>query len=102
MIAVFLTLWRYRTLTLAAALIIALCAALFTVGLYREEKSKRKAAEAYAVAAVKAIEDLRKLDGRSVATDAQVKEAIDEVRKAEPSDRDRIARDHLCKLQSRC
>lgn len=51
--------------------------------------------------AVQAINDIAKLNERGDASDAEVEQAHEAIRKADPASRDRVARYRLCILQQR-
>lgn len=61
----------------------------------------RDLARGRTVSAVEAITEIGKLEDRGRATDDQVEEAHGAIRQADPADRDRVARYHLCVLQQR-
>jgi hypothetical protein len=67
----------------------------------REAKADRAMADARTQSATEAITEIGRLDDRGAATESQVKEAQDAIRQADPADRDRVARAHLCRLQHR-
>lgn len=92
-------LWKLRGVIAIAALA---CALLWALSELRDEREARKDAEVRASAAVDALASYKKLHAFGEATDKQVKEAVDDIRKADPADRDRIARDRLCRLQNNC
>lgn len=92
-------LWKLRG---AIALIVLVSALFWALGELRDERKARKDAEVRASVAVEALASYKKLHAFGEATDKQVKEAVDDIRKADPADRDRIARDRLCRLQNNC
>jgi type II secretory pathway component PulM len=65
----------------------------------RQAQAERDLAKARVATAIETIEKIEDLKGRSSATDAQVQEIINEVRAADPKDRDAVARARLRELQ---
>lgn len=66
-----------------------------------EARGERDMAQGRTVSAVEAIDKIGDLQERGDATDAQVEEAHNAIRQADPADRDRVARHRLCVLQQR-
>ena len=89
------------------AVVLLLIVAVFVIGRctrsddLKAAKGDTMLAEGRTTSAGEAITQIGELGQRADATDAQVKEAQDAVRQADPSDRDRVARYHLCVLQHR-
>ncbi len=68
----------------------------------REARGEAKMSEGRTQSGAEAIEKIGELRERGAATDQEVKEAEDAIRKVEPGpERDRIARYHLCVVQQR-
>ena len=67
----------------------------------REQRGKTEQSEGRTVSAVEAITAINDLGERSNATDAQVENATNAIRQADPADRDRVFRYHACLLQHR-
>lgn len=74
---------------------------LHNAGNARKAKDGETVAQGRTTSAVEAIEAIGELNERGQATDAQVEKAQNEIRQADPADRDRIARAQLCILQNR-
>lgn len=89
------------------AVVLLLIVAVFVIGRctrgddLKTAKADKMLAEGRTTSAVEAITQIGELGQRADATDAQVKEAQDAVRQADPADRDHVARYHLCVLQHR-
>lgn len=67
----------------------------------KEARDAQTQAEARTVSATEAISAINDLGERSNATDAQVENATDAIRQADPADRDAVFRYHVCILQHR-
>ncbi len=67
----------------------------------REAENARDFVEGRTLSAGDAIEAIHELDRRNVASTQQAEEAINDIRQADPADRERIARARLCELQHR-
>ena len=78
-----------------------------TLGYCSQREKAQKAhdaqtqAEGRTVSATEAIQAINNLGERSNATDAQVENATDAIRQADPADRDAVFRYHVCLLQHR-
>lgn len=78
-----------------------------TLGYCSQREKAQKArdaqtqAEARTVSATEAIKAINDLGERSDVTDAQVENATDAIRQADPADRDAVFRYHVCLLQHR-
>lgn len=90
-----------------AAVIALLVLAVFVMGRcsqndrIRDAKNAQTQSEARTVSATEAINTINELGERSDATDAQVENATDAIRQADPADRDAVFRYHACLLQHR-
>lgn len=97
----------FRRLVTAMTLIVLLFLIGFGLSYCHQRNIAREARDAQTVAegrtesAVEAITEIGRLNERGLASDADVKEAQNEIAQADPADRDRIARYHLCRLQHR-
>lgn len=95
---------RLAWLAAAFALLILI---VFVIGKCSQRDEIRAArndagmADARTESAVEAITEIGRLEDRGQATETQVEEAENAIRQADPADRDRVARAHLCRLQSR-
>lgn len=93
---------RIVLIVVGLLLIIAL-----TLGYCSQREKAQKArdaqtqAEGRTVSATEAIQAINDLGERSNATDAQVENATDAIRQANPADRDAVFRYHVCLLQHR-
>lgn len=67
----------------------------------REAKNDAATSTARTTSAVEAIKEIGKLRDAGQATDKQVEHAIQDIRQADPADRDRVARERLVCLQNR-
>lgn len=67
----------------------------------KEARNAQTQSEARTVSATEAINTINELGERSDATDAQVENATDAIRQADPADRDAVFRYHACLLQHR-
>lgn len=67
----------------------------------QQARDAQTQAEARTVSATEAIKAINDLGERSNATDAQVENATDAIRQANPADRDAVFRYHVCLLQHR-
>lgn len=67
----------------------------------KQARDAQTQAEARTVSATEAIKAINDLGERSNATDAQVENATDAIRQADPADRDAVFRYHVCLLQHR-
>jgi hypothetical protein len=65
----------------------------------REAENARDFVEGRTLSAGDAIQAIHELDRRNVASTQQAEEAINDIRQADPADRDAIARAHLRCLQ---
>lgn len=89
------------------AVVLLLIVAVFVIGRctrgddLKTAKGDTMLAEGRTTSAVEAINEIGRLEDRGRATEAQVEQAHDAIRQADPADRDRIARDQLCLLQRR-
>lgn len=89
----------------AVTLVIVLVVVVLTLGYCSQREKAQKArdaqtqAEGRTVSATEAIKEIGSLNERGQATDTQVENAQNAIRQADPADRDRIARYHLCVLQ---
>lgn len=89
------------------AVVLLLILTVFVIGRCTRGDDVQKAkgdtmlAEGRTVSAVEAITQIGELGQRADATDAQVKEAQDAIRQADPADRDRVFRHRVCVLQHR-
>lgn len=101
-----------NTLTKPIAIILACSAVLLVLVLLawgscsdrdraRQAKNAQTQSEARTVSATEAINTINELGERSDATDAQVENATDAIRQADPADRDAVFRYHACLLQHR-
>ena len=90
-----------------AAAIVLLILVVFVLGKCSQGDEIRAArddagmADARTASAVEAITEIGRLEDRGQATEAQVEEAENAILQADPEERDRVARAHLCRLQSR-
>ncbi len=91
----------------AVALVLLLVVTLLAMGYCSQREKAKEArdaqtqAEARTVSATEAIKAINDLGERSNATDAQVENATDAIRQADPADRDAVFRYHVCLLQHR-
>lgn len=89
----------------AVTLVIVLVVVALTLGYCGQREKAKQArdaqtqAEGRTVSATEAIKEIGSLNERGQATDTQVENAQNAIRQADPADRDRIARYHLCVLQ---
>lgn len=89
----------------AVALVLLLVVTLLIMGYCSQREKAQQArdaqtqAEGRTVSATEAIKEIGSLNERGQATDIQVENAQNAIRQADPADRDRIARYHLCVLQ---
>lgn len=90
--------WHWEIAGIACILLLILLA-FASCNAQRELKSERDLAEGRTISAVEAIKKIEDLKGRGTEEDRKIQEAIDEVRKADPKDRDAIARARLRELQ---
>lgn len=67
----------------------------------KQARGERDLARGRTVSAVEAITEIGDLQDRGLASDAQIEEAHNAIRQADPADRDRVARHRLCVLQQR-
>ena len=90
-----------------AAAVCLLVIAIFVLGrcsqrdAINEARQNETKAEARTESAVDAIEKINDLGERSNATDAEVEQAANAIRQADPADRDRVFRYRVCLLQHR-
>ena len=95
---------RVMTITIIALLLVVIG---LTVGYCRsrdearEQRGKTEQSEGRTVSAVEAITAINDLGERSNATDAQVENATNAIRQADPADRRRVGDYQLCRLQQR-
>lgn len=85
-------------LLLIVALTLGYCSQREKAQKARDAQTQAAARTVSATEAIKAINDLGE---RSNATDAQVENATDAIRQADPADRDAVFRYHVCLLQHR-
>ena len=103
----FIRIFDPRGWAMLAAGVAVLILIIFVIGRCSTADDVKKAdtdramADARTASASEAITEMGELQDRGLATDSQVQEAQDAIRQADPADRDRIARAHLCRLQHR-
>ncbi|CAN7167204.1 hypothetical protein [Brevundimonas sp. LjRoot202] len=89
------------------AVVLLLILAVFVIGRctrgddLKQAKGDAALADGRTTSAVEAITQIGELGQRADATDAQVKEAQDAIRQADPADRDRVFRHRVCLMQHR-
>lgn len=94
---------RRAIITLAVVAVVLLLGVSYCSAIngQREAEDDAKRSDARTDSAVEAIEEIGKLRDKGDATDKQVEHAIQDIRKADPLDRDRVARERLRCLQDR-